>query len=52
MTGEEVEETEIPGFHADQQTFYTGNVPGSDFAIQVTPSGVRVISAETMLLLK
>ena len=25
LTGEEVEETEIGGFVADQQTFYTGN---------------------------
>ena len=26
LVGEEVEETEIPGFLSDQQTFYTGNV--------------------------
>ena len=52
MTGEEVEETEIPGFHADQQTFYTGNVRGTDYLVQVTPSGVRVVSAETLQLLK
>lgn len=26
LTGEEVEETEIPGFLSDQQTFYCANV--------------------------
>ncbi len=26
LSGEEVEETELPGFDADQQTFYCGNV--------------------------
>lgn len=28
LRGEEVEETEIPGLAADQQTFYCGNVIG------------------------
>ena len=26
LTGEEVEETELPGFDTDKQTFYAGNV--------------------------
>ena len=26
LSGEEVEETELSGFEADQQTFYCGNV--------------------------
>ena len=26
LSGEEVEETELAGFDADQQTFYSGNV--------------------------
>ena len=29
LNGEEVEETEVPGFDADQQTFYCGNVVDS-----------------------
>merc|ERR1719322_2035193 len=46
LSGEEVEETEIPGFVADQQTFYTGNVSNS-LIVQVTPSAVRLVSAES-----
>ena len=34
LTGEEVEETDIPGFDDDQQTFFCGNVTG-DQIIQV-----------------
>ena len=26
LSGEEVEETEVPGFDSDQQTFFCGNV--------------------------
>ena len=26
LSGEEVEETELPGFEGDQQSFYCGNV--------------------------
>ena len=52
MTGGDVEETEIAGFFPEQQTFYTGNVRGTDYLVQVTPSGVRVVSAETLQLLK
>merc|ERR1712223_2176871 len=46
LLGEEVEETEIPGFLSDQQTFYTGNV---DFkqVVQVTPKSVRLVNAES-----
>ena len=40
LLGEEVEETEIPGFLADQQTFFTGNVVFNQ-VIQVTPKSVR-----------
>ena len=47
LSGEEVEETEIPGFLSDQQTFYTGNVSNS-LIVQVTPSAVRLVSAESM----
>ena len=42
LTGEEVEETEIPGFVADQQTFYTGNTEHGQI-IQVTPGSVRLV---------
>lgn len=51
LLGEEVEETEIPGFLADQQTFFTGNVV-FDQIVQVTPKSVRLISAETKMLIK
>lgn len=34
LTGEEVEETEIPGFDDNQQTYFSGNVTG-DQIIQV-----------------
>ncbi|EDS40298.1 conserved hypothetical protein [Culex quinquefasciatus] len=45
LSGEEVEETEIPGFLSDQQTFYCANV---DFGqiIQVTPMTARLISCD------
>ena len=49
LTGEEVEETEIPGFLADQQTFYTGNVEYGQI-VQVTPISVRLVNAETKQL--
>ncbi|XP_011303524.1 DNA damage-binding protein 1 [Fopius arisanus] len=45
LNGEEVEETEIPGFVADEQTFHTGNV-SDDLLIQITPTSVRLISHE------
>ncbi|KXJ71791.1 DNA damage-binding protein 1 [Aedes albopictus] len=45
LSGEEVEETEIPGFLSDQQTFYCANV---DFGqiIQVTPTTARLIQCD------
>ncbi|XP_058813684.1 DNA damage-binding protein 1 [Topomyia yanbarensis] len=45
LSGEEVEETEIPGFMSDQQTFYCANV---DFGqiIQVTPLTARLIQCD------
>ena len=46
LSGEEVEETEIPGFLSDKQTFYTGNVSNS-LIVQVTPSSVRLVSGES-----
>ena len=51
LSGEEVEETEIPGFVSDKQTFFTGNV---DFGqiVQVTPSSVRLVSIETKQLVE
>ena len=46
LTGEEVEETEIPGFVAEQQTFYTGNTD-TGHIVQVTPGSVRLVSPAT-----
>jgi DNA damage-binding protein 1 len=51
LSGEEVEAIEIPGFLSDQQTFYTGNAVHGQM-IQVTPSSVRLISADSMQLLE
>lgn len=49
LNGEEVEETEILGFAADQQTFYCGNVVHEQI-IQVTPISARLVSSQTKLL--
>jgi DNA damage-binding protein 1 len=46
LAGDEVEETEIPGFMAEQQTFYAGNTD-FDQIIQVTPGGVRLVSSQS-----
>ncbi|XP_013110760.1 DNA damage-binding protein 1 [Stomoxys calcitrans] len=46
LTGEEVEETDIPGFLSDQQTFHCANVD-HDQIIQVTPVTVRLIKSTT-----
>merc|ERR1719186_1967742 len=46
LYGEEVEETEIPGFCADQQTFYTGNTEHNQI-IQVTPGSIRLVSPDS-----
>ncbi|XP_046628743.1 DNA damage-binding protein 1 [Neodiprion virginianus] len=43
LNDEEVEETEIPGFVSDEQTFHTGNVTAETF-IQITPTSARLIS--------
>ena len=48
LFGEEVEETEIPGFVADQQTFYTGNTD-TGHIIQVR-QGSLVLSAMKNLI--
>ncbi|XP_069681912.1 DNA damage-binding protein 1 isoform X1 [Periplaneta americana] len=50
LNGEEVEETEIPGFVSDQQSFFCGNVD-HDQIIQVTPSSARLISVDTKQLI-
>ncbi|KAK6638735.1 DNA damage-binding protein 1 [Polyplax serrata] len=49
LNGEEVEETEIPGFLSDQQSFYCGNVDNSNM-IQLTPTCARLISVESKQL--
>lgn len=46
LAGEEVEETEIPGFLSDQQTFYCANVNNGQI-LQVTPISARLISCES-----
>jgi len=46
LTGEEVEETEIAGFVADQQTFYTGNTEHGQI-VQVTPGSVRLVCPQS-----
>ena len=46
LNGEEVEETELPGFVADQQTFHTANVT-NDVLMVVTPVSARLISIES-----
>ncbi|KAF7266770.1 hypothetical protein GWI33_019945 [Rhynchophorus ferrugineus] len=43
LNGEEVEETDIPGFTSDHQTFYCGNV-AHDQLIQITPVSARLVS--------
>ncbi|XP_019874533.2 DNA damage-binding protein 1 [Aethina tumida] len=50
LNGEEVEETDIPGFAADLQTFYCGNVV-HDQIIQITSVSARLVSAQNKTLL-
>ncbi|RZF44982.1 hypothetical protein LSTR_LSTR001943 [Laodelphax striatellus] len=50
LNGEEVEETEIPGFLSDQQTFYCSNV-GLNEIIQVTSVLARLISLKSKQLI-
>ena len=49
LTGEEVEETEIPGFLADQQTFFCSNVDHGQI-IQVTSTTARLIQCDNKSL--
>ncbi|XP_037946592.1 DNA damage-binding protein 1 isoform X2 [Teleopsis dalmanni] len=49
LTGEEVEETDIPGFLSDQQTFQCANVDFEQI-IQVTPQTIRLIKSTTKSL--
>ncbi|TRY64004.1 hypothetical protein TCAL_00788 [Tigriopus californicus] len=49
LNGEEVEETEIPGFLPDQQTFYAGNTAHSQI-IQICPNSVRLVGMESLQL--
>lgn len=50
LAGEEVEETEISGFLADQQTFYCANV-NFEQIVQVTPLSARLIGCENKQLI-
>lgn len=50
LNGEEVEETELPGFDTTQQTFYCANVKGEQI-IQVTASSVRLVGQKSKKLL-
>ncbi|XP_064600976.1 DNA damage-binding protein 1-like [Liolophura sinensis] len=49
LSGEEVEEIEMAGFQANEQTYYCGNVCGKQ-VVQVTPSSIRLVSCETKKL--
>nr|XP_054761206.1 DNA damage-binding protein 1-like [Lytechinus pictus] len=46
LNGEEVEETELPGFDGDRQSFYCGNVAHNQI-IQITGASVRLVSTPT-----
>lgn len=50
LTNEEVEETEISGFLADQQTFFCGNVDHNQI-VQVTPFTARLVQTQTGALI-
>uniref|UniRef100_A0A3Q2R3P2 DNA damage-binding protein 1 n=1 Tax=Fundulus heteroclitus TaxID=8078 RepID=A0A3Q2R3P2_FUNHE len=49
LSGEEVEETELPGFVDNQQTFYCGNVAHQQL-IQITSGSVRLVLQDTKVL--
>uniref|UniRef100_A0A8C4ZTN9 DNA damage-binding protein 1 n=1 Tax=Gadus morhua TaxID=8049 RepID=A0A8C4ZTN9_GADMO len=49
LSGEEVEETELPGFVDNQQTFYCGNVAHQQL-IQITSGSVRLVLQESKAL--
>lgn len=50
LNGEEVEETEIPGFCGDQQSFFCGNVAHKQL-VQITPVSVRLIDESSRQLI-
>uniref|UniRef100_A0A3Q0T3F5 DNA damage-binding protein 1 n=1 Tax=Amphilophus citrinellus TaxID=61819 RepID=A0A3Q0T3F5_AMPCI len=49
LSGEEVEETELPGFVDNQQTFYCGNVAHQQL-IQITSGSVRLVLQDSKAL--
>ncbi|XP_061415888.1 DNA damage-binding protein 1 [Lethenteron reissneri] len=49
LNGEEVEETELPGFCDEQQTFYCGNVANEQL-IQITCGSVRLVDHKSKAL--
>uniref|UniRef100_A0AAX7TYM1 DNA damage-binding protein 1 n=1 Tax=Astatotilapia calliptera TaxID=8154 RepID=A0AAX7TYM1_ASTCA len=49
LSGEEVEETELPGFVDNQQTFYCGNVAHQQL-IQITSGSVRLVLQDSKTL--
>uniref|UniRef100_A0A674PKQ2 DNA damage-binding protein 1 n=1 Tax=Takifugu rubripes TaxID=31033 RepID=A0A674PKQ2_TAKRU len=49
LSGEEVEETELPGFVDNQQTFYCGNVAHNQL-IQITSGSVRLVLQDSKAL--
>ncbi|TRY96321.1 hypothetical protein DNTS_021823 [Danionella cerebrum] len=49
LNGEEVEETELPGFVDNQQTFYCGNVAHQQL-IQITSASVRLVTQDSKAL--
>ncbi|XP_066157615.1 DNA damage-binding protein 1 [Euwallacea fornicatus] len=49
LNGEEVEETDIPGFTSEQQTFFCGNVAHEQL-LQVTPDSARLVSVQSKTL--
>ncbi|XP_062861263.1 DNA damage-binding protein 1 [Trichomycterus rosablanca] len=50
LSGEEVEETELPGFVDNQQTFFCGNVAHQQL-IQITSGSVRLVTQESKSLI-
>ncbi|XP_076143447.1 DNA damage-binding protein 1 [Alosa pseudoharengus] len=49
LSGEEVEETELPGFVDNQQTFFCGNVAHQQL-IQITSGSVRLVTQDSKSL--
>lgn len=46
LTGEEVEDTELPGFDHSEQTFFAANI-GLSTIVQITAASVRLIDGNT-----